>query len=121
MIVPRTCATNRVANTWLPPVANIIHVHERPTFCADLALILQFAFVADDDYGEIIFVLDAQYLVLEGDDLFKALSRGDAVDEEEAFAGAHVLFAHCRVLFLASGIENVEKGDLIVDDALLAI
>jgi hypothetical protein len=31
------------------------------------------------------------------------------------------LFAHCGVLLLAGGVEDIEKRDLVVDDALLAI
>lgn len=77
------------------------------TFCAHLSLRLQIALVADDNDGEVVFVLDAQDLLLECDNLLEALPRCYAVDEQEALACSHVLLAHGRVFLLASGIEHV--------------
>ena len=91
------------------------------TFCAHLTLVLQIALVAHDDDGEVVLVLDPQYLLLECDNLFKRLARRYAVDEQEALARPHVLLAHRRVLLLAGGVEHIEQRDLIVDDALLAV
>jgi hypothetical protein len=91
------------------------------TFGADLALVLQVALVADDDDGEVVPVLDAEDLLLEGHDLLEALPAGYAVDEQEALAGPHVLLAHGAVFFLAGGVEHVEQGRLAVDYALLAV
>ena len=86
-----------------------------------LALALQIALVADDNHGEIVLVLHPQDLLLESRDFLEALPGRDGVDEQEAFTGAHVLLAHGRVLFLTGGIEDVEQGNLIVNDALLAV
>jgi hypothetical protein len=93
----------------------------RRTFDRHFSLAIQIALVSDDDHGEVVLVLDAQYLLLESLDLFKGLLRGDGVDEQETFAGAHVLFSHGRVFFLSCRVEHVEKGDLVVNDALLAV
>ena len=78
------------------------------TLLGDLALGLQVAFVANDNDGEVVFILNAQNLLLKLLDLFKALSRCNRVHEQESLARPHVLFSHGRVFFLASGIENVE-------------
>ena len=66
----------------------------RQTFCADLSLVLQIALVAHDDDGEVVLVLNPQYLLLECDDLLEALSRRYAVDQEKAFTSPHVLLSH---------------------------
>lgn len=99
--------------------------HERTrggrTFNRDFSLSVQIALVSDDDHREVVLVLDAQYLLLESLDLFKGLLRGDGVDEQEAFASAHVLFSHSRVFFLSCCVEHIEECDLIVDDTLLAV
>lgn len=58
---------------------------------------------------------------MEGHDFFEGLARCDGVDQEETLAGAHVLFSHSRVFFLAGCIQDVQQGDLIVDDTLLAV
>lgn len=87
----------------------------------DHTLLVQIALVTDDDDGEIVLVLDAKDLLLEGHDFFKGLARCYGVDEQEALAGPHVLFPHCRVLLLACCIQDVQKGNLIVDDTLLAV
>lgn len=80
----------------------------RPTLCAHLSLMLQITLVANHDYGEIILVLDTQYLLLEGDNLVEALSRCDAVDQKEALAGPHILLAHGRVFLLTGGIKHIQ-------------
>lgn len=87
----------------------------------NFALALKIALVADDDHGEVVLVLDSQDLLLECGDFLEALAGGDGVDKQETLACAHVLLSHGAVLFLASGIENIEKSDLIVDDTLLAV
>lgn len=109
--VARVCASMS-DDARVRHVATISHPHGqhvlcRPTFCAHLPLRLQITLVAHDDYGEVVLVLDPQYLLLECDNLFEALPRRDAVDEQKAFACSHVLLAHGRILFLTSGIEYI--------------
>jgi len=58
---------------------------------------------------------------MECADFFKGVAGGDAVNEEEAFACAHVLLAHCSIFFLTCCVQNVQQSDLFVDQALLAI
>jgi hypothetical protein len=91
------------------------------TLTGDLALALQIALVSDDDHGEVVLILHAQDLLLEGGDFLEALSGCDGVDQQEALARAHVLLSHRRVFLLAGCVENIEKGDLIVNDTLLAV
>jgi len=91
------------------------------TLCGDLSLAVEITLVANDNHGEVVLVLDAENLLLEGHDLLEALAVGYRVDEQEALARAHVLLAHGRVLLLAGGVEDIEQGDLVVDDALLAV
>lgn len=91
------------------------------TLLRDCALFLQIALVGDDNDGKVVLVLDAQDLLLEGHDFFEGLARRYGVDEQEALAGAHVLFPHCRVFLLARRVEDVQQSDLIVDHALLAV
>jgi len=112
-------------------VATLAHRHDQsartrarsvwPTFCAHLPLALQIALVAHDDDGEVVLVLDAQYLLLECDHLLEALPRRYAVDQQEAFTRPHVLLSHRGVLFLAGRVEHVQERYLVVDDALLAV
>ena len=96
-------------------------VHEVRTFCGHLSLRLEIALVTHNDHWKVVFVLDAQYLLLECDDLFERLPRGYGVDEQEAFARSHVLLSHCRVFLLPGGIEHVEECDFVIDNALLAV
>lgn len=91
------------------------------TLPRDFALALQIALVANNDHREVVLVLDAQDLLLEGCDFLKALTRGDGVDEQETLACPHVLLAHRAVLLLTGGIENIEQSDLIINYALFAV
>lgn len=87
----------------------------------NFALALEITLVADNNHGEIVLVLDSEDLLLECGDFLEALAGSDGVDEQEALACAHILLSHGAVLFLASGIEDIEEGDFIVNDALLAV
>lgn len=87
----------------------------------DLPLAVKIALVADHNHREVVFILDAENLLLEGHNLLKALAVRYGVDEQKALAGPHVLLTHGRILLLAGSIENIEQGDFIVDDALLAV
>jgi hypothetical protein len=104
----------------------------------NLALVLEVALVGNNDDGEVVLVLYAEDLLVEGRNLLKRAARGDRVDEEESFTwrcyygvsaslycGAltrpHVLLPHGTVLFLASRVEDIEEGDLVINDALLAV
>lgn len=93
----------------------------RRTLPGDLPFTLQIALVAHDDHGEVVLVLHPQNLLLKCCNFVKALARCDGVDEQKSFACAHVLLSHGRVLFLTGGIENIEQGNLIVDNTLLAV
>jgi hypothetical protein len=86
-----------------------------------LPLAVKIALVADDDHWEVVLVLDSQDLLLERHDLLVALPVGYRVNEQEALSRAHVLLSHRRVLFLSGCVEHIEKRDLVVDNALLAI
>lgn len=87
----------------------------------DHTLLLQITLVGDDNDGEVILVLDAQDLLLEGHDFFEGLARCNGVDEQESLAGSHVLFSHSRVFLLACCIEDIQQSDFIIDHTLLAV
>lgn len=91
------------------------------TLSCDFSLTLQIALVADDDHREVVLVFHSQDLLLECSDFLEALSRRDGVDQQETLSRSHVLLSHGGVLLLTGGIENVEQGDLLVDNALLAV
>lgn len=91
------------------------------TLPSNFSFTLQIALVSHNDHWEVVLVLDSQDLLLEGCDLFETLAGRDGVNEQETFACPHVLLSHGRVLFLAGGIENIEKRDLIVNDTLLSV
>lgn len=91
------------------------------TSSADLPLALQIALVAHDDHGEIVLVLDPQDLLLECCNFLETLPGCNRVNEQESLAGPHILLPHRGVFFLAGGIENVEQGNLIVNNALLSV
>lgn len=91
------------------------------TLLGDYALLLQITLVGNHNDGEVVLVLDAEDLLLEGHDLFEGLTRCYRVDEQEALAGAHVLFPHCRVLLLTCCVQDIQQSDLIVDHTLLAV
>jgi hypothetical protein len=79
----------------------------RRTLLRHLSLTLQITLVAHDNDREIILILDPQNLLLERHDLLEALSTRNAIHQQEAFTGPHVLLAHRRVFFLACGIEDI--------------
>ena len=60
----------------------------------NLALVLKIALVGNEDDGEEVLVLDTENLLVKGRDFLKGVARCDRVDEQETFAGAHVLFTH---------------------------
>lgn len=94
---------------------------ERRTLPRDFSLALQIALVADNNHGEVVLVLDAENLLLESGDLLETLARSDVVNKQETLSRPHVLFAHGAVLLLTGGVENIEKSDLVVNVALLAV
>lgn len=53
--------------------------------------------------------------------LLERIAIGDGVDNEEALSPTHVLVSHGLVLFLTSCVEYVYQGNLLVDNALLAV
>jgi len=87
----------------------------------DLSLVLEIAFVSDDNHWKGVLVLYAKNLLVESRDFFKGVARGDRVNQKETLSRAHVLFPHGAVFFLSCSIEDVEKRYLVVDDTLLAV
>jgi len=71
-----------------------------------LLLVLQVALVAHHQHGELVAILDAQDLALELGDLIEAGMIVEREDEQESFAGAHVLLPHGTELLLASRVQN---------------
>jgi hypothetical protein len=67
------------------------------TIHPNLPLILKVTLIRDDDDGERVLVFHTENLLVERADLLEGVARRDGVDEEEAFARAHVLFAHGAV------------------------
>lgn len=86
-----------------------------------LSIALQITLVADQHHREGIAVLDTSDLLVECIDFFKGQTRGDGVDQNEALAVSHVLLSHGAVFLLASRIQHIQQGGLVVDNALLAI
>jgi len=68
--------------------------------------VLQVALVAHHQHGELVAILDAQDLALELGDLIEAGMIVEREDEQESFAGAHVLLPHGTELLLASRVQN---------------
>lgn len=71
-----------------------------------LLLVLQVALVTHHQHGELVAILDAQYLALELGDLIEAGMIVEREDEQESLAGAHVLLPHGTELLLASRVQN---------------
>jgi len=94
-------------------IATLIH--------ADLALKFEVALVCDDDDGERVLILHAEDLLVERAYFLERVPRSDRVDEQKPFAGPHVLLAHGTVFFLAGCVQNIEEGNLVVDDALFPV
>lgn len=88
---------------------------------ADLALILEITLVRHDDDRERVLVLDPEDLLVEDADFFEGVSGRDGVDQKEALASSHVLLPHGAIFLLASRVEDVEEGNLVVNDALLPV
>lgn len=84
-------------------------------------MLLQIDLVSYENHGDMVLVLDPAYLLMEGGDLVEALTGCDGVDEKETLAGAHVLLAHSRVLFLSGRVEDVKESNCAVDNALLSV
>jgi len=98
-----------------------LNLHRVRTFCGDLSFRLEIALVTHNDHWKVVLIFDAQYLLLECDDLFERLPLGYGVDKQETFTGPHVLLSHCRVFLLTCGIEHIEECDFVIDNTLLAI
>jgi hypothetical protein len=74
---------------------------------------------------------------MESTNFLERIAGGDRVNQEEAFASAHVLLPHSSVgserqglsaaeyyspiFLLTGGVEDVEQCDFFIDDALLAV
>ena len=64
-----------------------------------LTLVLEIALVSDEDHRKVILVLDPKDLLMELVDFLERFPGGYRVHEDEAFSGAHVLFAHGPVMY----------------------
>jgi len=58
---------------------------------------------------------------MESANFLKRVPRGNGVHEQEALACAHVLLPHGPILFLSSSVENIQKRNLVVNNALLPV
>ena len=45
----------------------------------------------------------------DNEHLLKTVSAGDAIDQQEPFAGAHILFTHCAMKFCISTVGKEKK------------
>jgi len=104
---------NKSAPQMFGKVATLVH--------PDLALVLQVTLISDQDNWETILVLDSQDLLVERANFLEGVPGGDGVDEQEPLARAHVLFPHGAVFFLASGVKDIKKGNLIINHTLLSV
>jgi len=104
---------DELAVEMLREVTTLVH--------SDLPLELKVTLVGDNDDRERILVLYSQDLLVEGADFLERIAGGDRVDEKEALAGSHVLLPHSTIFFLSSRIQHVEKGNLLINDALLSV
>lgn len=104
---------DELASKVLCKVTALIH--------SNLSLILQIALVSHDDDRERILVLHTKNLLMESTNFLERIAGGDRVNQEEAFASAHVLLPHSSIFLLTSGVEDVEQCDFFIDDALLAV
>jgi len=101
------------ATKMLGQIAALIH--------ADLTLVFQVALVGHNDHWECVLVLHTQDLLVVRAYLLEGVPGSDRVHEKEALARAHVLFPHGSVLFLTGRVEDVQKSDLFINNALLPI
>lgn len=104
----------------------------------NLSIVLKIGLVGDDNDRERVLVFDTENLLVEGGDFLKRASGRNRVNKQEALSGTHVLFPHRAVVFqsrrprqitrlnepiffLTCSIKNIQKCDLVVNDALFAI
>lgn len=78
----------------IPAMPRKVQSMKGRTLPGHLALRVQIAFVTNNDDREVVFVFYPQYLLLERQDLFKALPRRDRVHQKKPFTSPHVLFPH---------------------------
>lgn len=77
-----------------------------------LPLVLQIALVAHHQHGELVAVLDAQYLALELGDLIEAGMIVEREDEQKALPGPHVLLPHGAELLLTGSVQNWQVKEI---------
>jgi len=104
---------DKLASKVFCEIAALVH--------ANLTLVLEIALIGDHNDGERVLILHPEDLLVEGADFLEGVAGCDGVDEEEAFACAHVLFAHGPVFLLSRSVKHVEQRDLLINHALLAI
>lgn len=94
------------------------------TLSRNHTFVFEITFVAHQYNREVIaflFALDSQDLPVQSMDLVERLLGVYREYEHKSLSIDHVLFPHCSILLLACGVEDVEEGKLVIDDALLSI
>lgn len=113
---------------------------ERRTVHANLALIFKIALVGDDDDREGVLVFHSQDLLVELANFLERVPGSYGVHKQETLSCPHVLLTHrpvstfndertrvrttdndLPIFFLASSVEDIQKGYLIVNDALFTV
>ena len=112
-----------------------------PTICTDLSFIFQVTLVCHDNNRDIILILHAQYLLVENVDFLEGVARGNRVYKQKTLPSPHILLSHSTinsisqvkanvacatgkdilVFFLTCSVEDIKKGDLVVDNALFSV
>merc|ERR1711936_1200131 len=77
--------------------------------------------VCHNEHGELVPVLNSEYLFVEFVYFLVRASVRKGEDKEETLARPHVLFPHGAKLFLTRGVKNVELRHGVIDDALLGV
>jgi len=104
---------DELASKVLGEVTALVH--------ANLAFVLQIRLIGDDDNREGVLILHTEDLLVEDADFLKRVSGSNGVDEKEALASPHVLLPHSAIFLLTGRVEDIEEGDLVVDDTLLTV
>ena len=95
--------------------------HVEPLVLPHDPLVLEVALVADEDHGDLVTVLDSQYLLLEVLEIIECGLCRDAVDQDKALSVLHVEIPHGRELLSPGGVEDLQHALLAVHLHLLPV